>query len=103
MNNLNSKRKDKDTNTTNNIVFTGIFTAIIIILSQIAIPTSPVPFTLSLLAIFLTGILLPPRQAFLAVLVYILLGAFGLPVFAGMKRVVSALFGPTGGYILAYP
>lgn len=103
MNNLNSKRKDKDTNTTNNIVFTGIFTAIIIILSQIAIPTSPVPFTLSLLAIFLTGILLPPRQAFLAVLVYILLGAFGLPVFAGMKGGVSALFGPTGGYILAYP
>lgn len=103
MNNLNYKRKDKAINSTKNIVFTGILTTLIIILSQIAIPTSPVPFTLSLLAIFLTGTLLPPRQAFLAVLVYILLGAFGLPVFAGMKGGLAALFGPTGGYILAYP
>ncbi len=85
------------------MVFTGVFTALIIILSQIAIPTSAVPFTLSLLGIFLTGALLPARQGLLATIAYILLGAFGLPVFAGMKGGVAALLGPTGGYILAYP
>jgi biotin transport system substrate-specific component len=52
-----------------------MFTAIICVLSQISIPVPPIPFTLGLLAIFLTGALLPPRLAFLSVMAYLLLGA----------------------------
>ncbi len=88
---------------TKDLVFTGMFTAIICILAQISIPTQPIPFTFALLAIFLTGALLSPRYAFLAVLAYLLLGAFGVPVFAGMKGGLQQLTGYTGGYLAAYP
>ena len=86
-----------------NLVLTGMFTAVICVLSQISIPTQPIPFTLALFAIFLTGALLPPRAAFLSALVYLLLGAFGLPIFAGFKGGIHVLTGMTGGYLMAYP
>lgn len=85
------------------LTLTGMFTAIIIVFSQIVIPIQPVPFSLSLMAIFLTGSLLEPRYAFLSSLAYILLGAFGLPVFAGFKGGIHVLAGMTGGFIIAYP
>ncbi len=88
---------------TRDLVLTGMFTAIICVLSQISIPVPPIPFTLGLLAIFLTGALLPPRLAFLSVLAYLLLGAFGVPVFTGFKGGFQNLTGMTGGYLAAYP
>lgn len=80
-----------------------MFAAMICILSLIAIPTQVIPFTLSLFAIFLTGALLPPRSALFAVLVYLLVGISGFPVFAGFKGGIGTLAGPTGGYLMAYP
>jgi biotin transport system substrate-specific component len=88
---------------TRDLVLTGMFTAIICVLSQISIPVPPIPFSLGLLAIFLTGALLPPRFAFLSVMAYLLLGAFGVPVFAGFKGGLQNLTGMTGGYLAAYP
>ena len=88
---------------TKNLVITGMFTAIICVLAQIQFPTQPIPFTLSLLAIFLAGALLKPKYALLSVLAYVLLGAFGVPVFAGFTGGIAILFGKTGGYIMAYP
>lgn len=89
--------------TTKKLILTGMFTAIISVLSQITIPIQPIPFSLSLLAIFLTGMLLEPKYAFFSTLAYILLGAFGLPVFAGLKGGLHVLTGMTGGFIMAYP
>lgn len=105
---LQKTMNDVKQGTTNKIntvdlVLTGLFTAIICIMSQIAIPIQPIPFTLSLLSIFLTGALLQPRYALLSVLAYILLGAFGVPVFAGLKGGFQVLTGYTGGYLMAYP
>ncbi len=88
---------------TRDLVLTGMFTAILCVMAQIAIPIQPIPFTLSLFALFLIGALLQPRYAFLAALVYLLLGAFGVPVFAGLKGGLAHLTGPTGGYLMAYP
>jgi biotin transport system substrate-specific component len=88
---------------TKDLVMTAMFTAVICVMSQISIPTQPIPFTLSLFAIFLTGALLSPRFAFLSVLIYLLLGAFGVPVFAGFKGGPDRLIGMTGGYLMAYP
>jgi biotin transport system substrate-specific component len=85
------------------LVITGMFTAIISVLSVITIPTHPIPFTLSLFAIFLTGSLLPPKDAFLSVIIYILLGAFGVPVFSGFRGGFQVITGFTGGYLLSYP
>ena len=78
---------------TQDLVMTGMFTAVICVMAQISIQTQPIPFTLALFAIFLTGALLSPRYAFLSVLVYLLLGAFGVPVFAGLKGGIQHLTG----------
>lgn len=86
-----------------NLILTGMFTAIICVFSQIIIPLQPIPFSLSLLAIYLTGALLEPKYALLSALAYVLLGTFGLPVFAGFKGGPHILTGMTGGFIMAYP
>ena len=59
--------------------------------------------TLQTFAAALCGYLLRPRQAFGAVLAYILLGACGLPVFAGFTGGAGVLFGPTGGFLAGLP
>ena len=86
------------------LVKVSLFTALMVVFAQIAIPLpiSPVPLTLSTFAIFLSSSLLKPQSALMVQVVYVLLGLFGLPVFAGFKSGVPVLFGPTGGYIIAY-
>ena len=82
----------------------SIFTAIIVIMAQIAIPMPyGVPMTLQTLAISLAGILLGPKKGTIAVLLYILIGAVGAPVFAGFTGGPGAVFGLTGGFIMSFP
>lgn len=92
-----SKIKTKD------LVITGMFAALICVISPFSIPTQPVPFTMSLFAIFLTGAVLQPRFALLASIVYLAIGAFGVPVFSGFGSGPDKLFGLTGGYLISYP
>ena len=86
---------------TRDIVFIGIFAALIAICSWISIPTT-VPFTLQTMGVFTAVGLLGGKRGSLAVLVYILLGLVGLPVFAGFSGGVGVLFGTTGGYIIGF-
>ena len=88
--------------TVREIVLCGMFAAITAVLSQISIPIGPVPISCSWIAVFLTGLLLPMRLAARPI-VSLLLGAVGVPVFAGFQSGVARLAGPTGGYLLAYP
>lgn len=88
-------------NKTRDIVFIGIFAALIAICSWISIPTT-VPFTLQTMGVFTAVGLLGGKRSSLAVLVYILLGLVGLPVFAGFSGGVGVLFGTTGGYIIGF-
>ncbi len=88
---------------TKTITQTALFTAIMIICSQITIPTGLVPFSMSIFAIYLTGLTLERNQAVIAIVVYILLGIVGLPVFAGFGSGIGKIMGPTGGFIIAYP
>ena len=88
------------------VVLAGLMAALTAVgaLTAITIPfLSPVPFTLQVLAVFLTAGLLTPRYAILAEGVYLLAGILGLPVFAGGARGLGVLLGPFGGYLLAYP
>ncbi len=64
---------------------------------------SPVPMTLQPLAVLAVGGLLGAVGGVSALLLYIALGALGLPVFAGGGSGVLHLVGPTGGYLLAFP
>ena len=90
--------------TAKELAYVGVFTAIMAVFSQISIPLpfTPVPITLSLFAVYLTSTMLPMRSALLTQVAYILLGAVGVPVFANFRSGLTALAGPTGGYIFSY-
>ena len=66
------------------------------------LPFTPAPVTASTLVLSLTAFILNPRQTFTVILIYVLIGAAGLPVFAGGTAGIGKLFGPTGGFILAW-
>lgn len=93
--------KDTDSNKTRDIVYMSVFTAMISICSWISIPAS-IPFTLQTMGVFTTVGLLGGKRGTLTVLTYILLGAIGIPVFAGLTGGVSVLLGTTGGYIIGF-
>lgn len=81
----------------------GLFAAIICVCSFIAVPIGTVPVTAALLCVMLSGIVLSPFESFAACIVYIIMGAVGLPIFSGGSGGIGVLFGPTGGYIWSYP
>lgn len=93
--------KDTDSNKTRDIVYMSVFTAMISICSWISIPAS-IPFTLQTMGVFTTVGLLGGKRGTLTILTYILLGAIGVPVFAGFTGGVSVLLGTTGGYIIGF-
>ena len=80
----------------------AVFAALIAVFSQISIPIGPVPINLALLAVFAAGGMLSAAEAVFAVLLFLVLGAAGLPVFAGLNAGLGALAGPTGGYLIGY-
>lgn len=80
----------------------ALFSAIICVLSPFVIPLGPIPFSLSLFAVMFTAMVLPCKKATASVIVYILAGASGVPVFSGFQGGVNILLGPTGGYIWSY-
>jgi biotin transport system substrate-specific component len=68
------------------------------------LPGTPIPFTFSPLAVLVVGALLGPRLGALSLVTYLAMGAAGLPVFSPLGAPgLARLFGPTGGYLLAYP
>lgn len=92
----------KTTNQSRRLAHSAVFAALLCILSPVAVPAGPVPVTLSLFAVLLTGMVLEWKQAASAVLVYILLGLAGMPVFSGGGSGFGVILGPTGGYIWCY-
>lgn len=83
------------------LVYCALFAALIAICSWISIPTT-IPFTLQTFAVCVTTALLGTKRGFTAVLVYILLGLVGLPVFSGFTGGIGILAGTTGGYIVGF-
>ena len=69
----------------------------------VPVPLSPVPMTLQPLAVLIVGGLLGAAGGVSALILYIALGALGLPVFAAGGAGILHLTGPTGGYLLAFP
>ena len=90
-------------NQTRNLVLCAMCAAITCILAPISVPIGPVPISLCTFAVMLAGVLLGAKLGFLSQLIYVLLGAVGVPVFAGYSAGVSCIAGMTGGYIVAYP
>ena len=88
---------------TRDLAYVAVFAALMAVCAWIAIPTPwNVSYTLQTMAVFLAVGLLGGKRGTLAVLVYILLGAVGLPVFSNFTGGVGALMGATGGYIVGF-
>ncbi len=83
------------------MIYIALFAVIIAICSWISIPFA-VPFTLQTFAIFAAVGLLGGKRGSFAVIVWMLLGAIGVPVYAGFSSGLGSLFGSTGGYILGF-
>jgi biotin transport system substrate-specific component len=85
------------------IANTALFAALTAVGAQIAIPVGNVPITLQMFFVFLSGFLLSPFEAMTSMLLYLTLGALGLPVFANFSGGIAHLVGPTSGYLWAFP
>lgn len=83
------------------MAYIAVFAGVMAICSWISIPAT-VPFTLQTFGVFLAVGVLGGKRGTLSVLIYILLGAIGLPVFAGFSGGVGSLIGTTGGYIIGF-
>ena len=83
------------------MIYIGMFAIILAICSWISIPMA-IPFTLGTFGVFLTMLVLGGKRGTIAVMIYILLGLIGIPVFSGFRGGVGTLLGNTGGYILGY-
>lgn len=66
-------------------------------------PFSPAPFTLQTAGVYLAGLLLGPVWGAFSLLLYLLVGVAGAPVFAGGSAGYGVLVGPTGGYLVSFP
>lgn len=84
------------------IVYCSLLASFTAVCSQISIPLNPVPINLALFAVMLCGGLLGKKDGTVSVMVYILVGAVGVPVFASLRGGFGVLAGPTGGYIVGY-
>ncbi len=84
------------------MVFISISAALIAVCSWISIPLGPVPFTLQTLGILAVMLTAGGRRGTIAVLVYLALGAVGVPVFAGFKGGIASFAGPTGGFLVGF-
>jgi biotin transport system substrate-specific component len=83
----------------------GLGALLVALAAQVAVPVpfSPVPMTLQPLAVLVVGGLLGAAGGLSALVLYLVLGILGLPVFAGGASGALHLIGPTGGYLLAFP
>ncbi|MHC0553040.1 biotin transporter BioY [Salinicoccus sp. CNSTN-B1] len=86
---------------TKHLVYVAVFASLIAIGAQIRIPLGPVPLTFQVPMVLLGGLLLGPKLGALSAFVYMLMGLFGLPVFAGGGG-IGSIFSPTFGFIVGY-
>lgn len=86
------------------MVYASLFAALTAVgaFIKIPIPISPVPITLQVFFVLLAGLVLGARWGGTSMVVYVMLGVIGLPVFSGGSSGLGILLGPTGGYIIGF-
>ena len=89
---------------TKELTLVGLCTALMAVFSQITIPLpfTPVPMTLQIFGIVLISVILEHKLSTLTLIVYILLGTIGIPVFSGFSGGFGVITGPSGGYIWGF-
>lgn len=84
------------------MVYSALFASLMCIGAYIHIPIGPVPIILNNFFVLLAGLVLGAAWGPLSVIIYLLIGAMGFPVFAGGKSGLAHLIGPTGGYLMGF-
>lgn len=80
----------------------AMMAALLALCAWLSIPVPPVAFTMQTFGILLCLGLLGSKWGSVSILLYLLLGAVGLPVFSGFRGGISVLLGPTGGFLLGF-
>ncbi len=88
--------------TTKEMVITALFAAIYCILGPISLPIGPVPISLTSFVVYISIYVLSTKNAAVSCIIYLLLGAVGLPVFSGYTGGLGKLLGVTGGYLVGF-
>ncbi len=94
--------KVKNTSRAQSIVRIALTIAIMAVSAWISIPIGPIPFTLQCFAVAFAICVLPAKECLASVGGYLVLGAFGVPVFSSMRGGISILAGVTGGFLWGY-
>jgi len=84
------------------LTISGVMAAVICVFAPWAFQAGAVPVTLATLAVYIAGAVLGEKYGTISVLIYILLGCVGMPVFSGFTGGLSIIAGVTGGYIIGY-
>ncbi|MDO4619404.1 MAG: biotin transporter BioY [Lachnospiraceae bacterium] len=84
------------------MVSVAVMAAVICILTPLSVPIGPIPISLANFIILLTVYILGTKKAFLSVLIFLLIGLAGAPVFSGFQGGIAKLAGPTGGFLIGY-
>ena len=89
---------------TKQMVLIALMTAVTCVLGPLSIPLpfSPVPISLTNFAIFLAIFVLGMKSGTISFIIYLLLGAIGVPVFSSFRGGLQVLAGPTGGYLIGF-
>lgn len=90
------------TNRTLNLAITALMSAVLCVISPLSIPIGTVPISLTTMFIIIGVYLIGPIKMSISVLIYLLIGVVGLPVFANYKSGPGVIVGPTGGYLVGY-
>lgn len=102
MNDTIEKNEKKSHTKLRSMIFTAIFAALLCVMAPFSIPIGAIPITLATFAVYLTGGMLGRRRAFVAVLIYLVIGFIGVPVFSGFRGGAGVVLGVTGGYLIGY-
>lgn len=89
---------------TKDMIIIALMTSIICMVAPfvVLLPFTPVPFTLSNLIIYILCCVLGSKKGTISVILYLLLGMIGLPVFSGFSAGLPFIVGPTGGYLIGF-
>ena len=87
---------------TRDMTLTAVMAALICVAGPLTVAIGPIPLSLASFAVYLAGAVLGWKRGTLAVLLYLLIGSVGLPVFSGFSGGFQKLAGVTGGYLIGY-
>ncbi|NPE29909.1 biotin transporter BioY [Methanococcoides sp. SA1] len=84
------------------MVYASLFAALTSIGAYITVPLGPIPFTLQMVFVLMAGAMLGSKWGGISMVVYVLLGIAGLPVFSNGGSGLGVILGPTGGYLIGF-